>query len=145
MRLLTAATIVSEVGQLRRFRRPAQLMSYAGIVPREHSSGASRRQGAITKTGNAHLRRVLIESAWAYRHTPKLSAALRRRQAGQPAAVRALAWAAQLRLTDRYRALLRHHKSVPQVITTIARELLGFIWAIGVEIEHAQPQAEEAA
>jgi len=145
VRLLTAATIISEVGQLSRFRRPAQLMSYAGIVLREHSSGASRRQGAITKTGNAHLRRVLIQSAWAYRHTPKLSAALRRRQVGQPAPVQALAWAAQLRLTDRYRALLRQHKALPQVITAIGRELLGFIWAIGVEVEQAQQQQAEVA
>jgi transposase len=133
--LLTAATVVSELGQLSRFRRPSQLMSYAGIVPRERSSGGTVRRSGITKTGNAHLRRILVEAAWSYRYPPKLTRDVRLRHAGQPERIKAIAWAAQLRLTDRYTALLRHRKPLPQVIAAVARELLGFMWAIGVEAE----------
>jgi transposase len=135
VRLLTAVTVVSELGQLSRFRRPAQLMSYAGIVPRERSSGGAGHRSGITKAGNAPLRRILVEAAWQYRFPPKLTRAVRLRHAGQPERVKAIAWAAQLRLTDRYRALLGRRKPLPQVIGAIARELLGFMWAIGVEIE----------
>ncbi len=136
VRTVTAATLVSEVGTLRRFARPRQLMGYAGLVPREHSSGPGVHRGAITKTGNAHLRRVLVEAAWAYRHRPNLtSAVLRVRQREQPLSVVAIAARAQRRLCARYRRLTDHGKPPLAVATTIARELLGFIWAIGQLVE----------
>ena len=133
---VTAATLVSEVGTFRRFASLRQLMAYAGLVPREHSSGSSIHRGAITKTGNAHLRRVLGEAAFAYRHAPNLmSPVLRARQHDQPAPVVAIATKAQRRLCARYRRLTERGKAPLAVATTIARELLGFIWAIGREIE----------
>jgi transposase len=134
---VTAATIVSEVGPLTRFPHPTQLMAYSGTVPREHSSGGSVRRGPITKTGNAHLRRVLIEAAWAYRTGPSCTGAVRQRQQGQSPAVQAIAWQAQHRLCARYRRLTSRGKLKPQVVTAIARELLGFIWAIGQEVATA--------
>lgn len=135
IREITAATLVSELGTLTRFTHPRQLMSYSGTVPSEHSSGPSVHRGPITKCGNAHLRRVLVEAAWAYRHPPRCTKALRQRQRGQPAAVVELAWKAQQRLCTRYRRLLGRGKPRNQVITAVARELLGFIWAIGVAVE----------
>ena len=138
---VTAATLVSELGTLRRFASARQLMGYAGLVPREHSSGSGVRRGAITKTGNAHLRRVLVEAAWAYRHRANTaSATLRVRQLGQPAPVIAVATKAQHRLCPRYRRLAEQGKVPLAVATVIARELLGFIWAIGYLIE-PQPTA----
>ena len=138
VQFLTAVTVVSELGQLSRFPRPAQLMAYAGLVPREHSSGARTRRGGITKCGNTHLRRIVIEAAWAYRHGPHVGPLLRKRQAGQSATVRAIAWHAQRRLCDRYHTLAQRKKPLPQVIAAVARELLGFMWAIGVEAERTQ-------
>lgn len=136
VRTVTAATVVSELGTLRRFASPRQLMGYAGLVPREHSSGSSVHRGAITKTGNAHLRRVLVEAAWAYRHRPNLtSAVLRQRQQAQPLTVVAIATSAQRRLCARYRRLTAVGKPPLAVATTIARELLGFVWAIGQLVE----------
>jgi len=133
--LLSAVTIVAEVGPLSRFKTPRQLMAYAGIVSREHSSGSRVWRGAITKTGNAHLRRVVIEAAWAYRHRPAVTATIRQRQAGLRPEVTAIAWKAQQRLHARHRHLLGRGKSAPKVITAMGRELLGFIWAIGVAVE----------
>lgn len=136
VRAVTAATLVSELGTLRRFATPRQLMGYAGLVPREHSSGSGVHRGAITKTGNAHLRRVLVEAAWAYRHRPNLtSAVLRRRQQDQPLPVVAIATRAQRRLCARYHRLTQRGKPPLLVATTIARELLGFMWAIGQLVE----------
>jgi transposase len=135
IRQVTAATIVSEVGPLSRFPHPRQLMGYTGTVPCEHSSGRMVHRGAITKTGNAHLRRVLVEAAWAYRFAPKCAKGLRQRQRGQPESITALAWKAQQRLCRRYRRLLARGKPTPHVITAVARELVGFIWAIGVAVE----------
>lgn len=133
---VAAATLVSEVGTFRRFANPRQLMGYAGLVPREHSSGSGIHRGAITKTGNAHLRRVLVEAAWAYRHAPNLrSPVLQARQHDQPAPVVAIATQAQRRLCGRYRRLTERGKPPLAVATVIARELLGFIWAIGIEVE----------
>ncbi len=135
---VTAATLVSELGTLRRFASPRQLMGYAGLVPREHSSGSGTHRGAITKTGNAHLRRVLVEAAWAYRHRANTaSATLTARQADQPASVVGIATQAQLRLCPRYRRLAERGKPPLSVATVIARELLGFIWAIGQAVEPA--------
>ena len=138
VQLVTAATIVSEVGTLRRFATPRHLMGYTGLVPREHSSGSGVHRGAITKTGNAHLRRVLVEAAWAYRHRPNAaSGTLRARQAGQRADVIAIATKAQHRLCSRYHRLTERGKPALAVATMIGRELLGFIWAIGHVIEPA--------
>lgn len=131
---LLAVSLVSELGSLSRFRTPRQLMSYAGVVSREHSSGGTIRRGAITKSGNAHIRRMMVEAAWHYRHRPGLRHGLGRRQAGLSEEVRAIAWKAQLRLTRRYRQLAVR-KPKPQVIVAVARELLGFIWAIGIQVE----------
>jgi len=135
---VAAVTIVAELGQVSRFTRPRQLMGYSGAVPREDSSGSRTRRGGITKTGNAHLRRVLVESAWAYRYAPHVGPALRRRQAGVDATVNEIAWKAQHRLHARYRRLTGTGKCRPQVVTAIARELLGFIWAITVHTEAQQ-------
>lgn len=139
---MTAVTIVSEVGSLSRFAHPKQLMGYSGAVPSENSSGQRTRRGAITKTGNSHLRRVIVEAAWAYRHKPCVSTTLRLRQQGQREDVKAIAWKAQHRLWSRYWRLTSKSKPAQQIVTAIGRELLGFIWAIGtlVEGEAAQPQ-----
>jgi transposase len=132
--LVSAATIVSEVGELSRFTNPRQLMGYSGAVAREDSSGERTRRGGITKTGNAHLRRIVIEAAWAYRHRPAVGAALRKRQAPASVEVKAIAWKAQHRLHARYRALTARGKCKQYVVTAVGRELLGFIWAIGVHV-----------
>jgi transposase len=132
---VAAVTIVAEVGKLSRFARARQLMGYSGAVASEDSSGPRVRHGGITKTGNAHLRRIVVEAAWTYRHRPAVGSALRQRQAQQSEAVKAIAWKAQHRLYSRYRRLLGRGKSKQQVVTAVARELLGFIWAIGVAVE----------
>jgi transposase len=132
---LSAATIITEVGTLARFARARELMGYCGAVPREHSSGAKTWRGGITKTGNAHLRRIVVEAAWAYRHRPAIGATLRKRQDGLSAEVKEIAWKAQHRLHGRYRRLLARGKPKPTVVTAVARELLGFIWAIGKQLE----------
>ena len=134
---VSAATIVSEVGELSRFATARQLMGYSGTVSREDSSGERIRRGGITKTGNAHVRRLVIEAAWAYRHRPMLGPALRKRQAPASADVKAIAWKAQHRLNARYRALTARGKCKQHVVTAIGRELLGFIWAIGRHVEAA--------
>jgi transposase len=141
---LAAATIVAEVGQLSRFERPRQLMGYSGAVASEASSGPRVRRGGITKTGNAHLRRIVVEAAWSYRHRPGIGPTLRQRQAGQPDAIKAIAWKAQQRLHGRYRRLVARGKVPQQVVTAVARELLGFIWAIGVAVEGEQPDRRVA-
>jgi transposase len=141
---LAAATIVAEVGQLSRFDRPRQLMGYSGAVASEDSSGPRVRRGAITKTGNAHLRPIVVEAAWSYRHRPGIGPTLRPRQVGQTDAVKAIAWKAQHRLHGRYRRLLARGKLPQQVVTAVARELLGFIWAIGVAVEGEQPDRRVA-
>jgi transposase len=135
----TAATIVAEVGPLSRFSRPKQLMGYSGMVSSEESTGDRIRRFAITKTGNAHLRRVLGEAAWAYQYRPAMSWGLKKRQEGLSEEVKEIAWKAQHRLCTRYRRLLAKGKLKQQVITAVGRELLGFIWAIGVQVEKEQP------
>jgi len=127
---LTALTIAAELGDPRRFATAPRLMAYVGLVPSEHSSGTKRAQGRITKTGNAHLRRVLVESAWHYRHHPFVSAAVRARQRGAPAAAIAHAWSAQHRLHRRYARLAARGKRKQHIVTVVARELTGFIWAV---------------
>ena len=129
--LISAMTVVAELGDLNRFDNPSQLMAYLGLVPSEHSSGNLVKKGGITKTGNTHVRRALIESAQAYRLPARKSARIRKRQHGVSEEVLSVAWDAQLRLCHRYRCLRARGKNHNVVITAIARELSGFIWAIG--------------
>ena len=140
---VSAVTIVAEVGELSRFAKPRQLMGYSGAVASENSTGARVRRGGITKTGNAHLRRIVIEAAWAYRYRPAVGPALRKRQTPVGPEVKAIAWKAQHRLHARYRHLLGHGKCKQEVVTAVGRELLGFIWAIGVQVE-AHPESRVA-
>ena len=133
--LLTAVTFAAEIGDVRRFETPRQLMAYVGLVPREHSTGDRVRRGRITKAGNTTVRRVLIEGAWTYRFPARLTRLLQERQAGLPKIVRAIAWKAQVRLCGRYRKLMAAGKRQTVVTTAIARELAAFLWAIGREIE----------
>jgi len=140
-----AVTIVAEVGTLSRFDHPSQLMGYSGAVSSEHSSGGKVRRGAITKTGNAHIRRVIVEAAWSQRHKPVLSQLMRKRQEGLSAEVQEIATKARHRLHLRYIRLLGKGKLKQQVVTAVAREMLGFIWAIGVSVEHAQVEKARGA
>jgi transposase len=134
---LTAVTVVAETGDLGRFAKAPQLFSYAGVVPREHSSGGpdKSRRGGITKTGNAHLRRVLVEAAWHYRHAPKVTARLQKRRAGQDPVVVERAKKAHQRLHDTYRRLVAVGKPAPRAAVAVSRELLGFMWAISRQVQ----------
>jgi len=143
--LVSAATIMSEVGELSRFTKPRQLMGYSGAVASEDTSGPRTRRGGITKAGNAHLRRIVVEAAWAYRHRPAVGPALRKRQATVAPEVKEIAWKAQHRLHARYRALTARGKCKQQVMTALGRELLGFIWAIGVHVEAGTGRATPIA
>ena len=126
---LGALTLASEVGDWRRFPRAAAFTGFCGLVPSEYSSGTSTRRGHITKCGNAHLRAQLVESAWAYQHRPAVGLELRERHKGLDPVVLARAWAAQLRLCGRFRRLAARKDSKNVVVTAIARELAGFVWA----------------
>lgn len=126
----TALTLIAEAGDLRRYPKASQFMGATGLVPSEHSSGASRHQGAITKTGNAHLRRVLVEAAWHYRHRPGPSLTMTRRRLGQPATVLSIARKADARLYRKYHRLIHRGKRSTQAVVAVARELAGFLWAI---------------
>src|SRR5262249_36106851 len=128
--LIGAVTVIAEVGDLTRFDTPRKLMSYLGLTPSEYSSGAHRHQGGITKAGNGHARRALVEGAWAYRYPAKVSRHLQLRLEKVPTDVRAIAWKAQLRLCKRYRLLTARGKHVNQVAVAIAREMAAFAWAI---------------
>jgi transposase len=132
---ISAVTVVAELGQISRFESARQLMGYSGAVPSEESSGQRQRRGGITKTGNAHLRRVAIEAAWSYRLKPAIGPALRKRQEQVPEEIKEIAWKAQLRLHKRYARLAAAGKDQRKIITAVGRELLGFIWAIGVKTE----------
>jgi transposase len=142
---VSAVTIVAEAGELSRFARAKQLMAYGGIVPSEDSSGERSRRGNITKTGNAHLRRVVVEAAWAYRHRPAVGAKLRKRQAHVSEEVKEISWKAQHRLHERYRKLLGKGKNKGVVMAAVGRELLGFIWAIGIKAETAHKEPLQRA
>jgi transposase len=142
----TAASIVSELGSLCRFPSPRKLMGYSGLVAREHSSGNRVQRGGITKTGNGHLRRVLVEAAWAYQHRPNVIGFLARRQKSLTISEEAkkIAWKAQQRLHKRYKAMDARGKNKNQIVTAIGRELLGFIWAIAIETEKQHKLAKTA-
>ncbi|WP_313552513.1 IS110 family transposase [Pseudomonas sp.] len=132
--LITAMTVLAELGDLTRFDSPRELMAYLGLVPSEHSSGGSRRQGSITRTGNGHVRRVLVEAGWNYRFPARKTRAIEKRAEKTSEVVQAIAWQAQKRLCGRYRALIEAGKIKQQVTTAVARELAGFIWAIACEV-----------
>jgi transposase len=127
---LSAIILLAEVVDFQRFPRPRALMAYLGLVPSEYSSGDTHRRGALTKAGNSHARRVLVEAAWHYRHRPALSPALAHRNHGQAPAVVGTAWRAQQRLHRRFRHLLGHGKRPPVAVAAVARELVGFLWAV---------------
>jgi transposase len=135
MALIAAATLVAELGDITRFDNPRQLMAYLGLVPSEHSSGTTRRQGAITKAGNGAARRMLIEAAWSYRFPARISRELLLRQEDLPKPIRDTAWKAQERLCGRYRKLARAGKPANVVTAAIARELAGFAWAIAKQAQ----------
>jgi transposase len=139
---LAAMVLLSELGDISRFDSPRQLMAFLGLVPSEHSSGTRRRQGAITKTGNSHARRMLVECAWSYRFPARQTMHLKRKARNAPDEARAIAWKAQKRLCGRYRSLLLAGKNTKQTTVAIARELTGFIWAI---VCHEMPKLSQAA
>jgi transposase len=133
---LTAILILAELHDFRRFASAPALMAYLGLVPGEDSSGEKHRRGRITRTGNALVRRLLVETAWHYQHRPSVGIALTRRRKGQPGRVIAIADKAQQRLCRRFRRLMEDHKPAPKVVVAIARELAGFVWAIA---QHVKP------
>lgn len=128
--LISAATLVAEIGDIGRFDHPRQLMAYLGLVPSEHSSGNTRRQGAITKAGNTHARCALVECAWHYRHPARVAPILQKRLEKVDPEIRDIAWRAQLRLCGRFRKLAARGLHKNKAVVAIARELTGFVWAI---------------
>jgi transposase len=134
---ISAVTIAAELGNITRFESARQLMGYSGMVPSEDSSGKRLKRGSITKTGNAHLRRIAGEAAWSYRMRPGVGPALRKRQEGVAEEIKEIAWKAQIRLSKRYARLAAAGKDQRKIITAVGRELLGFIWAIGIKTEAA--------
>jgi transposase len=134
---LAAITLLSELGDISRFDNPRQLMAYLGVVPSEHSTGKSRRQGSITLTGNGYARRVLVESAWSYRFQARQTMHLKRKAVNASDEAKEIAWRAQKRLCGRYRRLIESGKNQKTVCVAIARELIGFVWDI-VRIEIAR-------
>jgi transposase len=131
---IVAVTTIAEIGDLIRFDTPRELMKFLGLIPSEYSSGERRRQGSITKAGNSHARRALLEGAWAYRYPSKISRHLQLRLETPPKAVQDISWKAQLRLCKRYRRLIARGKHANQVVVAIARELVGFMWAIAKQV-----------
>lgn len=138
---LTAIITVAEIGDISRFQSARQLMSYLGLVPSEHSTGKRRKLGEITKAGNSHVRRVLVESAWAYSHPARVTPILQKRLQRQTKKIREISWKAQLRLCGKYRKLKQRGKPQQQTVTAVARELVGFIWAIAREVPRPATQA----
>lgn len=134
VRLIAAATVVAELGDMTRFSNPRQLMAYVGLVPSEHSSGNTRRQGGITKAGNGMARRMLIEAAWSYRFPARISREQLSRQEHLAKPIRDIAWKAQERLCRRYRRMVHGGKLTTVITTAIARELAGFVWAIAQQV-----------
>jgi transposase len=129
-----AVTTVAELGDLTRFDNPRELMKFLGLIPSEYSTGERRRQGAITKAGNTHARRALVEGAWAYRYPAKVSRHLQLRLEKPPKAIQDISWKAQVRRCKRYRRLIARGKHANQVVVAIARELVGFMWAIAKQV-----------
>lgn len=134
MQLIAAMTLVAELQDFTRFAHPRQLMAYVGLVPGEHSSGPKRRQGSITKAGNSAARRMLVEVAWQYLHGPRVSPIIARRHDQVPAAITDIAWAAQLRLSAKFKRLLARKVMKTKAVVAVARELVGFVWAIARQV-----------
>ncbi|CAA6814370.1 MAG: Mobile element protein [uncultured Thiotrichaceae bacterium] len=134
VRLIVAAGLVAELGDLPRFDHPRKLMSYLGLVSSEHSSGGKRKQGGITKCGNSRARRLLTKGAHSYRYTANISTEMQKRQEGLPKDITDIAWKAQLRLCKRYQRLIHRGKHYNVVVTAIAREMIAFIWSIAKEV-----------
>jgi transposase len=134
VQFIVAVTLVAELGDLTRFENPRQLMKYLGLIPSEYSSGERRRQGPLTKAGNTHARRALVEGAWAYRYPAKVSRHIQLRLEQLPKPIQAISWKAQVRLCKRFRRLLARGKHANQVVVAIARELAGFLWAIAKQV-----------
>ena len=135
VQFMTAVTMVAEAGDLRRFEHPRQLMAFLGLVPSERSTGETRRQGGITKTGNSRARKAIVEAAWTYRHSAGLGVDHQRRQKDLPEPVRDIAWKAQTRLCARYRRMIAKGKLKTVVVVAIAREIAAFLWAIAHQVE----------
>jgi transposase len=129
-----AVTTVAELGDLTRFDNPRPLMDYVGLTPSESSRGERRRQGSLTKAGNTHARRALVEGAWGYRYPAKVSRPLQLRLEKQSKAIQDISWKAQVRLCKRYRKLMARGKHANQVVVAIARELVAFLWAMAKEV-----------
>jgi transposase len=142
---ISAVTIAAELGNITRFESARQLMGYSGAVPSENSSGKRMQRGSITKTGNAHLRRIAVEAAWSYRLRPCVGPALRKRQEGVPEEIKEIAWKAQHRLHKRYMRLSAAGKDQRKIITAVGRDLLGFIWFIGTRAEAAVAARQQMA
>ena len=138
VRFITAVTLVAEAGDLRRFEHPRQLMAFLGLVPSERSTGETKRQGGITKTGNSRARKALIEAAWTYRYSAGIGVRHQLRQSDLPQSVRDIAWKAQARLCARYRRLMAKGKRTTVVTVAIAREIAAFLWSIA---RHVDPHA----
>jgi transposase len=132
--LVSATALLAEIGDLTRFQTPRELMGYLGLVPSERSTGDSVKRGGITKAGNRRARRILVECSWSYRHPPRVGKEKLAKVAAAPRAVQEIAWKAQSRLCARFRALARRSKRPTVVVTAIARELSGFVWAISREV-----------
>ena len=142
---IAAMTLATEIGDWRRFEAPGQLMAYLGLVPSEHSSGDRERRGAITKAGNSRCRHVLVQAAWSYRHRPAVGLELKKRQRGQPPEVIGHAWKGQHRLYKLYHRIAAK-KSSNIAVVAVARELVGFLWAVMQQLENEQPiQVREVA
>jgi transposase len=140
--LVSATGFLAEIGDLSRFRTPRELMAYLGLVPSEHSTGDAVKRGPITKAGNRRARRILVECSWSYRYPPRVGKEKQAKVEAAPRAAREIAWKAQCRLHARYLALTRRGKRPTVVVTAVARELSGFIWAINREIVTAQAVAK---
>jgi transposase len=132
---IAAMTLAAELQDFERFQSPRQLMAYVGLVPGEHSTGAKRRQGSITKAGNSAARRMLVEIAWHYQHSARVSATIATRHDQLPKSITDIAWAAQLRLSAKFRRLLARRVMKNKAVVAVARELAGFVWAIGRDVQ----------
>ena len=141
---LTAMTLLTEIIDFDRFKNPKALMAYLGLVPGEHSSGDRRRQGQITKAGNSRCRRALVEAAWKYIHRPSRSLDMIKRQEGAPAWIVAHSWKAQHRLHKKYQSIVQRGKDRKTAVVAVARELVGFLWAVMVTTNAASPAAPKA-
>ena len=130
VQLISAVILAAEIGDFARFASAPAFMAYLGLIPSEYSSGTSKSRGRITRTGNGHARRILVESAWSYRYGAKMSREIRKRNEGLSPEVRAIAWKAQRRLHGRYKKLMGRGKNKQQTVTALARELSGFVWSI---------------